>query len=50
MSSSGFRSIVSILNLFPLLGVKIEAVKIVEGDSGIVQATMTSEHIDLVFK
>ena len=47
MTTTTFRRVVCRLNLAPFLGLKIEAIEIVESDSLIVDSTMTTEEINL---
>jgi hypothetical protein len=47
VTTTTLRRVVRGLNLGPLLGLKIEAVEVVESDSLIVDSTMTTEQVNL---
>jgi hypothetical protein len=49
MATSSFRRVVAWNNLFPLFGLKIEAVEIVESNSRVAETSMSSEKINLTF-
>jgi len=47
VTTTTLRGVVCGLNLGPLLGLKIEAVEVVESDSLVVDSTMTTEQVNL---
>lgn len=47
-STSAIWGIVLWLDLLPSLGCEIEAVQVVEGNTGVVETSMSSEHVHLV--
>ena len=49
MTTSSFWRVVAWDDLLPLFSLEIEAVEIVECDSGVAETTMSSEDVDLTF-
>jgi hypothetical protein len=50
VTTTTLRGVVCGLNLLPLLGLEIEAEEVVEGNSLVVNTTMTTEQVDFTIK